>query len=59
MKIIKRGNVQKLKKIKTFSCGNCGCVFEADNTEYDVCSQYNEIYCQCKCPCCNKTVYRR
>ncbi len=34
MKIIKHGDLNRLKEIKLFKCKACGCEFEADNTEY-------------------------
>ena len=34
MKIIKEGDLNKLKKIKRFECKECGCIFEADKNEY-------------------------
>lgn len=55
MKIIKQGNLEKLKQIKRFKCDNCGCVFEAEKDEYRyVCSSRNEDYYSCICPYCNK-----
>ena len=57
MKIIKEGNLDKLKKIKRFECKECGCIFEAEKDEYKWDSQYNETYYYCKCPCCYQTVY--
>lgn len=58
MKIIKNGDFKKLKKVKTFDCDFCGCLFEADNTEYKVGSQYNEMYYYVDCPFCGRKVYR-
>lgn len=58
MKIIKNGKLRKLKKILTFNCDFCGCVFEADNTEYKIGSQYNETYYYIRCPFCGKNVYK-
>jgi len=34
MKIIKEGNLNKLKKIKRFECRECDCIFDADKNEY-------------------------
>jgi len=58
MRIIKHGDVNKLKQIKRFECKSCGCIFEADNTEYkheysqrETCDWYSV-----KCPTCNKYV---
>ena len=58
MKIIKYGDKNKLLKIKTFNCDCCGCLFEADNTEYKVDSQYNETYYYVRCPVCGRYVHR-
>lgn len=55
MKIIKEGNLDKLKKIKRFECITCDCIFEADETEYQWYSgQYNEDCYSCECPCCHE-----
>ena len=58
MKVIKEGNIRTLKKVKTFYCKICGCIFEADNSEYKIGSQYNESYYYIKCPFCNNFVYK-
>ena len=58
MKIIKNGDKNKLKQIQTFNCDFCGCIFEADNTEYNIGLHYNEIYCYVRCPFCGKNVYK-
>ena len=58
MKIIKQGNINKLKAVIRFTCSKCGCIFEADNTEYKISSQYNEEYCYCECPFCHKFCYK-
>ena len=34
MKIIVEGDARKVLTIRRFECRYCGCVFEADNTEY-------------------------
>lgn len=52
MKIIKQDNIIELKKIKTFNCNFCGCLFETDNSEYNISSQYNQIYYYITCPFC-------
>ncbi len=57
MKIIKEGDLNKLKKIKRFECKECGCIFEAEKNEYKQGSQYNDIYYYCECPFCHKIVY--
>lgn len=58
MKIIKNGNLDKLKNILTFTCNNCGCVFEADNTEYKQgYDWYNDTaWFIINCPCCERKV---
>lgn len=57
MKIIKQGNLEKIRRPVIFKCHNCGCEFEADNTEYEYAgTQYNEAYYQCFCPCCKTVV---
>lgn len=57
MRIIKKGNKDKLKETKHFLCSRCGCEFEADKGEYGVGEQYNEIYFYHSCPTCGKTIY--
>ena len=54
MKIIKEGNKRQLNKIKRFECTSCGCIFEADKTEYRSGNQYNESYYYCECPFCKR-----
>lgn len=58
MKIIKKGDLNRMKVIKTFDCNFCGCLFEADKTEYKVGSQYNETYYYAVCPFCGRKVYK-
>jgi len=57
MTIIVEGDLNRLNKVKRFSCRECGCVFDADKTEYTAESQYNETYYKCTCPTCGNTVY--
>lgn len=53
MKIIKHGNLEKLKQKKYFICQKCGCELEADNTEYQSRQvEYNDIGYFIKCPDC-------
>lgn len=59
MKILVQGDKKKLKGIKTFNCIVCGCIFEADNTEYKLSSQYNESYYYINCPFCGKFVTKK
>lgn len=53
MKIIKKGNLEIIKKPKRFSCSRCGCIFEASKDEYKAGNQYNDIYFYAECPCCH------
>lgn len=58
MKILAQGHMELARKPKTFKCLECGCVFEADNTEYKYDgSQYNQDYYVCACPCCGRKAY--
>lgn len=62
MKIILPGDEElakrKSEQPKTFTCGCCGCVFEAINTEYKYEGGYrNEDTYACDCPTCNRVVY--
>lgn len=58
MKIIKEGNVERLKETKMFECKRCGCVFKADRNEYQIGHHYNDYYYTCVCPTCGKTTYQ-
>ena len=50
MKIIKRGDLNRINKTKRFECNKCGCIFDADEGEYTVGTQYNDTYYASKCP---------
>lgn len=56
MRILKQGFQNR--KVKKFSCKNCGCEFEADNTEYQtagqIAYQYDGTTATCKCPGCGR-----
>ncbi len=58
MKVIKQGKSKEelkaiLNKTKRFECPTCGCIFEADEDEYDVDNDfYSSFYC--KCPNCGR-----
>ena len=58
MRILKAGDVERLKQIKKFECKTCGCVFEADNTEYkyQYSQRIDEGWYEVKCPTCGKRV---
>ena len=59
MKIIQEGDKQKLLQIVRFKCRVCGCIFDADKTEY----QWYEVGAcydsglRCKCPTCDSWAY--
>ena len=59
MKILRAGIIDK--KVKRFICPSCGCEFEADSSEYEMCSQiayiHDGISVQCRCPCCKPMVF--
>ena len=61
MKIIKQGKSQDevnriIKQVRQFECSICGCVFEADDTEYKYQFSQREgtEWWECKCPNCGK-----
>lgn len=56
MKILKKGDMRRLVRTRQFNCAVCGCVFEADESEYSPITQYNEIWYNCHCPYCDKLV---
>lgn len=55
MKIIKQGNYDP-NRTKRFECKNCGCIFEADKSEYKDYFQYNQTDYYCECPTCGISV---
>lgn len=57
LKIIKEGTKERLDRLKRFECEKCGCIFDADKTEYESGSQYNDTYYFCKCPFCGNDMY--
>lgn len=62
MKITKHGDKKlaelKRKKYVKFKCDDCGCEFEADNTEYKYSCYLNEDLYSIKCPCCGNVCYK-
>ena len=58
MKIIVEGDASKVLTIRRFECGYCGCVFEADSTEYLTLpvAVVNGKQYSCRCPTCKKDV---
>lgn len=58
MEIIQQGNPERARKTKQFICRSCGCIFRADQNEYEYAgSQYNIAYYRHKCPTCGLWVY--
>ena len=59
MEILKKGII--VPKQKKFTCEYCGCIFIANETEYEqadqVASIKDGITAYCKCPTCNRTAY--
>lgn len=55
MKIIQSGDLKRLKKVIRFQCKECGCVFEADCTEYkwQYSQRENVGWYEIKCPTCD------
>ena len=53
MKIIVNGNLKSKKHtVRRFECPDCGCIFEANENEFNYpASPYGSIYTS-KCPCC-------
>ena len=69
MKIIVEGDAAKRQPVR-FSCKYCGCVFDADKSEYDIAEEsieahYNGMQYKlvtlysCDCPCCGRVVIAR
>lgn len=60
MTIIRPGNEAAINTIVRFSCDMCGCLFEADSSEYKIQRDFrNGRYFSCPCPTCKRTVYSR
>lgn len=61
IKILKKGDLIIPQNIKRFSCADCGCVFEADSSEYTLANQleamHDGIIAKCECPTCSRMVY--
>lgn len=58
MEIIKQGDLECIKKTKQFNCTSCGCIFRADQKEYEYAGiQYNISYWRHRCPTCGLWVY--
>lgn len=62
MKIIKPG--KKPPTAICFECDYCGCVFEEEKGKCEITSQMGVMHdglgsYNCRCPCCNHTVYSK
>lgn len=57
MKIIKQGDLKRLDKTKRFSCDACGCIWEANQTEYRPEWGLNDDVIVCNCPTCGSATY--
>lgn len=60
MKILQQGVLPRM--YKKFVCENCGCVFEADKSEYFASGQMEVLHdglpnYKCECPTCKNMVY--
>ena len=60
MKILTYGKVKPKPII--FNCEKCGCIFEADYSEYEVSTLMEVMHdglgaYKCECPCCKNIVY--
>lgn len=56
MKILKVGDLRRLDKPIRFECKACGCIFEADRSEYrhEFSQRENVGWYECECPTCHK-----
>lgn len=64
MKIIKEGKTKEelekiLKNTKRFECRTCGCIFEANNDEYELQDNLAYSIYYCKCPNCERIAYEK
>lgn len=64
MKIIREGDrdaaYRKKRHIVQFICDKCGCIWDAEETEYHMVSNgYNELYAACNCPTCGEKEYEK
>ena len=58
MKIIKQGDLRRLDKTRRFTCRDCGCIWDANQTEYRYESDgRNEDLWICECPTCGRKSY--
>lgn len=58
MKIITHGKYEEPKTVEVFRCLTCGCLFEADDSEYKIVVYENLVIHSCKCPECLNKAYK-
>lgn len=56
MKIIEHGR-KPGQMVRRFVCIKCGCVFDANDTEYKYIDAQRDPYYICACPECGKDAY--
>ena len=55
MKILKIGDMKRLDSTRRFECEHCGCIWEADSSEYLTQTDYrNGHYYLMACPTCRR-----
>ena len=55
VKILKAGDLNRIGNARRFQCEACGCVWEADRSEYHRETDFrNGHYYVCKCPTCER-----
>jgi len=64
MEIIREGDrgaaYREERHIVQFFCDRCGCIWNAEETEYHMISTaYNEVYAVCNCPTCGEKDYEK
>lgn len=60
MKILRKGDPEKAKSKRIFTCIECDCMFVAYKSEYKyVYCKSNENYYSCECPCCGALAYTK
>ena len=60
LNIIKQGDPNRVEKqVKRFECSACGCVWEAEKSEYFYELSALNIPIVCQCPTCNRVVTNR
>lgn len=57
MHIIKQGDLRRLDTTRRFQCGVCGCVWDANASEYRKEYDRCNIVYACECPTCKKPSY--